>query len=810
MLFRYRTAFPGFPELIVESGTLPPLYTQAGTESDHLAVHLLARMPRVAPYKIQQYSYLKQTAEGDETFAKELRSACLDSINDEQCPTKMVDKLHELFEHISGKAYVTKTTKKKSNQPPWINDHVLGLIANRRTVYRREKRSTEWKKLKRKTASIIKKRKAYFNKLKRDKMLGCNSRSFHRCVKSFVSDEKANQWSPRHMFPDLSAKQVAERCADFFNGISNEYRPLQPEDIPNTYDAPPLKVTAKMVENEILKGKKPKSRVEGDIFVNVLVSNIKLLSPTIAKIYNRIVVTGTWPRAWKIEHVTVIPKGNVPEDPSKCRNISCTNFLSKVFERIVFKYAKQQVTPKTNQFGGEKGCSTNHFLAELWDQITEHLEDSRAASILTSIDYSKAFNRLEHSACLKAFANKGASNQLLRLLASFLTNRQMTVKVEGSRSLLRPVNAGAPQGSVLGTYIFNIGTDNLEEDFDFNNQDQAYEIDEGDLGFLDTETDLTRAQSTPQRHDTPPNFDLSPVSSQPHDFTISPLARNVPPRLVSRIEPTWRAKPITVKKFIDDNIQNEKLHIKKTQTYFEHGKMFKNARAGESEQLFKHISARANEQGLLVNSEKTTLLAISDAKSYEARAHIYDQTGSRIDSTSTLKALGFVFNSSADVSNQVDALCKRFRSRTWALRDLRKAGLSTDDLIRVYKSTIRPIIEYSSVIYHPMLTEEQTEYIEKQQTRALKNIFGNQYSRRRLYELSGIPPLGERREQACLRFATKMANTQRFSRHFIKKKSRARAKTQTEYVEQKARTNRRKNSPLFYYRKLLNGNFTYS
>ena len=40
----------------------------------------------------------------------------------------------------------------------------------------------------------------------------------------------------------------------------------------------------------------------------------------------------------------------------------------------------------------------------------------------------------------------------------------MVVRVGRAWSDPRPVNAGAPQGSVLGTYLFNVGTDDLEED----------------------------------------------------------------------------------------------------------------------------------------------------------------------------------------------------------------------------------------------------------------------------------------------------------------------------------------------------------
>ena len=106
--------------------------------------------------------------------------------------------------------------------------------------------------------------------------------------------------------------------------------------------------------------------------------------------------------------------------------------------------------------------STTHMLVDVWDRITEDLEDNRAVSVLTAIDYSKAFNRLEHLPCLKAMGRMGASTELIRLVAGFLKERKRTVRVGNTCSELLPVNAGAPQGSVLGSLLFNIGTNDLD------------------------------------------------------------------------------------------------------------------------------------------------------------------------------------------------------------------------------------------------------------------------------------------------------------------------------------------------------------
>ena len=179
-----------------------------------------------------------------------------------------------------------------------------------------------------------------------------------------------------------------------------------------------------------------------------------------------------------------------------------------------------QVKLKKNQFGGSRGCGVDHLLVHMWQKILSDLEDCRAGTLITSIDYAKAFNRLSFQQCLLAFARKGASSEILLLISTFLSDRTMTVRVGQSWSSPLPVYGGVPQGSILGVILFNITTEDLEDGLEVNTLGQSEPS-------APVRADPARHHSPPPRviENPPWNFQSSSPFTVPYPFPDDRLSR---------------------------------------------------------------------------------------------------------------------------------------------------------------------------------------------------------------------------------------------------------------------------------------------
>ena len=187
---------------------------------------------------------------------------------------------------------------------------------------------------------------------------------------------------------------MAELLAAHFNSISSEFEPLEPHQIPTTKPRALPRLEPFQVAGRIRAFRKPKSMVRGDIFPSLFSKFGDLLAIPLCSIFNEITTTRVWPSVWKQEYVTSIPKKSLPESIDDLRNISCTMLASKMYESYILEWLQKQVKLKNNQYGGVKGRSADHMLIAIWQKILYDLEDCRAGSVVTSIDYAKAFNRL--------------------------------------------------------------------------------------------------------------------------------------------------------------------------------------------------------------------------------------------------------------------------------------------------------------------------------------------------------------------------------------------------------------------------------
>ena len=605
-----------FGRSVDESGTLPPLETEEGLPSDHRIAWALAKFES-QPKNTITYSYRAYTEAGANAFIDSIGQQSWDAVFSEPTSSDKVRVFQDIVESHLSRHFEMRTTTRRESDPPWINDRVRKLWSKRRKIYDKQGRSAAWKKLKKKSDKLVRKRASnYFERQKASLLAPDAAKSFHKHVKAYKSREKASCFDIRDLYQGRTDEQVAEDLADHFNSISSEFDGLNAEEIPqsHSYSLPVLSVED--VRKRLISIRKPKSTVKGDIFPSLINRAATVLSVPLANIYNCITSTSEWPSIWKIEYVTPIPKKTLPESPDDLRNISCTQLLSKVYESFVLEWLGSQIDIRTNQFGGIKGSGSEHCLVLLWQQVLENIEDQRASSLLTSIDYSKAFNRLDFNTCLRAMKAKGASSEVLNIKASFLTGRVMRVKVGDKLSAPRQVMGGVPQGSLLGVLLFNLSIDDFE----------AFSPDVKQYNPRDLYTLTDQAPN-------PPAPMPVPLEGTGRDY------RHLPP---------WTVELLQVLKYVDDNVINEKIRFDNVPT---NGHGFREKRAIRTENLFRLITHQAISQGMKVNGAKTKSLLISELKNYIPKAFVLDGEGNTIKSGNEMKILGFNFSSDPDMSD---------------------------------------------------------------------------------------------------------------------------------------------------------------
>ncbi|KAL0832236.1 hypothetical protein ABMA28_001686 [Loxostege sticticalis] len=349
-----------------------------------------------------------------------------------------------------------RDSKSRRNLPvaPWINGNVTRLCEKRDYLFKLWKNSSfdpkirlEYNKTRNKLHKLIElKRNTYYlneinNNFKDTKkvykiinqMLGRVTLSIDEAIlKAFdgqglttkdIADNFANGF-------EKAVKDIVPRCS---LKLTNSLTYRRPVDSSILFQ----KVSQDKVNQVIKRLNSNKAPGPDGIRVADLKVVDKHISLPIANLINRSIVSGEYPDDLKIGCVRPVFKKGKHDVYSNYRPITLLSSVDKIVEKVVCEqihnfYRKHDVINK-NQFGFQAGKSTTDLLSKFTDEVNEHL-NHRKCVLALFIDFSRAFDTLQHQLLINKLDDCGIRGSLLNWCRNYLQNRTFTVKLDNSFS----------------------------------------------------------------------------------------------------------------------------------------------------------------------------------------------------------------------------------------------------------------------------------------------------------------------------------------------------------------------------------------
>ena len=156
-----------------------------------------------------------------------------------------------------------------------------------------------------------------------------------------------------------------------------------------------------------------------------------------------------------------------------------------------------------------------------------------------------------------------------------------------------------------------------------------------------------------------------------------------------------------------------------------------------------------------LNQKKSCAIIFNFTKNYQFTSRL-TMEGKPLEIVDHTKLLGLIVSNDLSWSRNTLGLIKRANSRMELLRRISSFSAPLKDLVQIYITYIRSILEQSCVIWHSTLTQEDSDNLERVQKNALRNILKETYSNyKSSLKLVCLTTLFQRREKLLYNFRNK-------------------------------------------------------
>ena len=454
--------------------------------TDHLPVFLSIQedhktVPRDRPL-IRIYNEKNKNS-----FYKELEKCDWNSFKETNNVSTALKLFYKNWKECHDKSFpLMKLSRSKTKTKPWLNDELAKEIRYKNNQYKLT--------LLNPTAE----NKEKFRKL-RNSITNKTRRAHGNYYQEIINGEKQNLKTLWDLFGKVvntkkvrngkkirelqhkkkkitNDKDIADTLNDFFCGIGHDLAKNHNNDLESykkymghaTQDSIELIPTNKIEVFDIIRTLKKKSGGADEVHPRLLLHCRSIIAPLLAHLYNLSFEHTDYPDLLKIAKVIPIFKKQHEEervDPGNYRPISLLSALNKILEKIIYKRLMKHII-KNNllykyQFGFRKNHSTTLALIDVIDNIRSNLHQGKKVAGVY-IDFSKAFDCVNHHILLKKLEHYGIKGKMLQLIESYLTGRKQFTVANGTVSNTKEINCGVPQGSVLGPLLFLIYANDIQ------------------------------------------------------------------------------------------------------------------------------------------------------------------------------------------------------------------------------------------------------------------------------------------------------------------------------------------------------------
>ena len=172
--------------------------------------------------------------------------------------------------------------------------------------------------------------------------------------------------------------------------------------------------------------------------------------------------TCQWPKEWKQQEIIMLHKSGDTKECSNYRTIALISHVSKIMLYVILDRMKQKIEDELaeEQAGFRTGRGTGDILCALQIMI-EKLNEVHQEAYIIFIDYSKAFDSVEHEKLFQTLIEMGFPTHLVALIQSLYTDEEIKIRWNNSHTENFRIGAGVRQGCILSPHLFSTYTEQI-------------------------------------------------------------------------------------------------------------------------------------------------------------------------------------------------------------------------------------------------------------------------------------------------------------------------------------------------------------